>query len=96
MHVLFSFGAIQAGSIIGYVPDISSARGAAEDMLHLVDSHPEIDAEATDGKMIDVSIGRIQLKNVHFRYRKCLLSQALGHCDDTRFSLKPRVLILGF
>lgn len=65
-----SFGAIQAGNIFSYVPDISSAKGAAEDMLRLMDSNPEIDAEAVDGKVIDEATGHIELRDIHFRYRK--------------------------
>lgn len=51
-----------------FVPDMSSATGAATDILNLVDSQPEIDARATDGKTPDDVEGRIQLENIHFRY----------------------------
>lgn len=66
-----SFGAIQAGNVFSFVPDISSAKGAAEDMLRLMDSNPEIDAEAVDGKVIDEATGHIELRDIHFRYRTC-------------------------
>lgn len=58
------------GNIFSYVPDISSAKGAAEDMLRLIDSNPEIDAGTTDGKILDKIVGNIELRDIHFRYRK--------------------------
>jgi ATP-binding cassette subfamily B (MDR/TAP) protein 1 len=64
------FGAIQAGNVFSFVPDISSAKGAAEDMLRLVDSKPEIDAESTDGEFIEDAAGHIELRDIHFRYRE--------------------------
>jgi ATP-binding cassette subfamily B (MDR/TAP) protein 1 len=51
-------------------PDISSAKSAGFNVLQLIDSRPEIDAESTEGK--DVSSmtvrGQISLENIHFRY----------------------------
>ena len=47
---------------------MSSATGAATDLLNLLDSQPEIDAQATDGKIPHDVEGRIRLENVHFRY----------------------------
>jgi ABC-type multidrug transport system fused ATPase/permease subunit len=65
-----TFGAIQAGNVFSFVPDISSARGAAEDILKLVDSVPEIDAESEAGKKPDPEKirGQIRLDGIHFRY----------------------------
>ncbi|KAF9557590.1 P-loop containing nucleoside triphosphate hydrolase protein [Agrocybe pediades] len=65
-----TFSAIQAGNVFMYVPDISLARGAAADIIKLLDSMPEIDAESIEGKVIeDKRIeGHIRLDNVHFRY----------------------------
>ncbi|THH18900.1 hypothetical protein EW146_g2189 [Bondarzewia mesenterica] len=62
------FGAIQAGNVFSFVPDISLARGAASDIIHLMDSQPEVDAESTKGKIPQSVRGEIQLENVHFRY----------------------------
>ncbi|KAG7440875.1 P-loop containing nucleoside triphosphate hydrolase protein [Guyanagaster necrorhizus] len=64
------FGAIQAGNVFSFVPDVSSARGAGSDIIRLLDSIPEIDAQSTEGKKIDVAKaqGHIRLENVHFRY----------------------------
>jgi ATP-binding cassette subfamily B (MDR/TAP) protein 1 len=52
------------------VPDISSAKGAATDIVKLLDSLPEIDAESPAGKKIDRSVakGHIRLEGIHFRY----------------------------
>ncbi|KAF8580728.1 multidrug resistance protein 1 [Ramaria rubella] len=44
------FGAIEAGNVFNFVPDISSAQGAGSDTIHLLESTPEIDAESSDGK----------------------------------------------
>ncbi|KAF8645234.1 hypothetical protein AX16_008061 [Volvariella volvacea WC 439] len=65
-----TFGAIQAGNVFSFVPDISSAKGAGSDMIKLIDSIPEIDAESSEGKRVDISKARgyIRIDNVHFRY----------------------------
>ncbi|KAF8574905.1 multidrug resistance protein 1 [Ramaria rubella] len=62
------FGAIQAGNIFAFVPDISSAQGAANDIINLLDSTPEIDAESLEGKNPENIQGHIRLEDVHFRY----------------------------
>ncbi|KAK0464466.1 P-loop containing nucleoside triphosphate hydrolase protein [Desarmillaria tabescens] len=64
------FGAIQAGNVFSFVPDVSSAKGAGSDILRLLDSVPEIDSESTEGKKVDIAKahGHIRLENVHFRY----------------------------
>ncbi|KAJ3756801.1 P-loop containing nucleoside triphosphate hydrolase protein [Lentinula raphanica] len=64
------FGSIQAGNVFSFVPDISSAKGAATDIVKLLDSVPEIDAESSEGKHIDPSQvrGQMRFENVHFRY----------------------------
>ncbi|TDL23269.1 P-loop containing nucleoside triphosphate hydrolase protein [Rickenella mellea] len=67
---LFStiFGAIQAGNVFSFVPDISSAKGAATDIINLLDSRPEIDAESESGKVLENVEGQIRFEDVHFRY----------------------------
>ena len=52
------------------MPDISSAKGAGLNILKLLDSRPIVDAESTEGKLVDlkVSQGHIRLEGVHFRY----------------------------
>ncbi|KAH8825379.1 multidrug resistance protein 1 [Flagelloscypha sp. PMI_526] len=63
-----TFGAIQAGNVFAFVPDISQAQGAGSDIIKLIDSDPEIDAESNEGKKITSSQGRIRLEDIHFRY----------------------------
>jgi ATP-binding cassette subfamily B (MDR/TAP) protein 1 len=56
--------------VFAHVPDISSAKGASSDVIDLIDSRPEIDAESTEGKKVptDMVRGQIRLENIHFRY----------------------------
>ncbi|KIK53745.1 hypothetical protein GYMLUDRAFT_925139 [Collybiopsis luxurians FD-317 M1] len=65
-----TFASIQAGSIFSFVPDMSLAKGAATDIIKLLDTVPKIDAESTEGKVIDSAkvAGQIRFENVHFRY----------------------------
>lgn len=65
-----TFGAIQAGNVFSFVPDVSSAKGAGSDIIKLLDSIPEIDAESDAGQKVDPSKvkGHIRFENVHFRY----------------------------
>ncbi|KAJ4482117.1 P-loop containing nucleoside triphosphate hydrolase protein [Lentinula aciculospora] len=65
-----TFGSIQAGNVFSFVPDMSSAKGAATDIIKLLDSVPQIDSESSEGKRLDPAAvrGRIQFENVHFRY----------------------------
>lgn len=62
------FGAIQAGNVFSFVPDMSSAKGAASDIVDLLDSMPTIDAESTEGKTPQNVQGHIRFENIHFRY----------------------------
>ena len=63
-----TFGTVQAGNVFQFVPDMSSATGAAADTVALLDSQPEIDAQTTDGAVPKDVTGRIRLENIHFRY----------------------------
>lgn len=65
-----TFGSIQAGNVFSFVPDMSSAKGAATDIIKLLDSVPDIDAESTEGKHLDPTQvrGQLRFENVHFRY----------------------------
>lgn len=63
-----TFSAIQAGNVFSFVPDMSSAKSAAADVLKLLDSKPEIDAESPEGDVPTNVQGRIRFENVHFRY----------------------------
>lgn len=62
------FGSIQVGSVFSYVPDISSAQGAANDIVNLLDSVPEIDTESGVGTTPQNVLGHLRLEDVHFRY----------------------------
>lgn len=63
-----TFGAIQAGDVFNWVPDVSSARSASVDLLTLIDSHPEIDAQSHEGHLPNNIQGHIRFESVHFRY----------------------------
>ena len=65
-----AFGAINAGNVFSFVPDISTAKGAGSDIIRLLDSIPEVDAESDEGKKLDHGSvkGHIRLENIHFRY----------------------------
>lgn len=63
-----TFSSIQAGNVFSFVPDVSSAKGAATDIINLLDSRPEIDAESTEGEIPTNVQGRIRFEKVHFRY----------------------------
>ncbi|KAI0673480.1 multidrug resistance protein 1 [Trametes maxima] len=63
-----TFSAMQAGSVFAVLPDIASAKTAASDILKLLDSKPEIDAESPEGAVPKDVQGNIRFENVHFRY----------------------------
>ncbi|TFK28078.1 multidrug resistance protein 1 [Coprinopsis marcescibilis] len=65
-----TFGAIQAGNVFSFVPDVSSAKGAGSDIIKLLDSIPEIDANSESGKKLDTALvkGHLRFENIHFRY----------------------------
>ncbi|KAI6112070.1 P-loop containing nucleoside triphosphate hydrolase protein [Pisolithus croceorrhizus] len=65
-----TFGVMQAGNVFSFVPDVSLARSAGAAIVRLLDSIPEIDAEAPGGKAFqERNIGcQIDLEDVHFRY----------------------------
>ncbi|KAJ3513963.1 hypothetical protein NLJ89_g2654 [Agrocybe chaxingu] len=65
-----TFGAIQAGTMFSFVPDVSSAKSASSDIINLLDSMPEIDADSTEGKIVERQSvkGHIKFENIHFRY----------------------------
>ncbi|KAF8526964.1 P-loop containing nucleoside triphosphate hydrolase protein [Hysterangium stoloniferum] len=62
------FGSIQVGNVVALVPDISSAQGAANDVINLLDSVPTIDSESEDGQTPQNVSGHVRLEDVHFRY----------------------------
>ncbi|KAI0346005.1 P-loop containing nucleoside triphosphate hydrolase protein [Trametopsis cervina] len=62
------FGAIQSGNVFSFVPDMSSAKGAAADIIDLLDSMPAIDSESTEGDVPKDVTGHIRFEGIHFRY----------------------------
>uniref|UniRef100_A0A8H8CEK7 P-loop containing nucleoside triphosphate hydrolase protein n=1 Tax=Psilocybe cubensis TaxID=181762 RepID=A0A8H8CEK7_PSICU len=65
-----TFSAIQSGNLFSFVPDVSSARSAGLDILKLLDTVPDIDAESDSGTHVDSKAieGHIRFEDVHFRY----------------------------
>jgi ATP-binding cassette subfamily B (MDR/TAP) protein 1 len=47
---------------------MSAARGAASEIINLLDSVPNIDAESTEGKKLGQTEGAVRFEDVHFRY----------------------------
>ncbi|KAJ6535983.1 P-loop containing nucleoside triphosphate hydrolase protein [Mycena vulgaris] len=65
-----TFAAITAGTVLQNAPDLSEAKIAAENILTLADSMPQIDADSKSGRMTEAATltGRLSFNNVHFRY----------------------------
>ena len=63
------------------VPDISSARSAALEMIRLLDAKPEVDAESTEGKIPQNVKGNIRLQDIHFRYPTRIRAPVLRGLD---------------
>jgi ATP-binding cassette subfamily B (MDR/TAP) protein 1 len=63
-----TFGSIQAGNAFAFVPDISKSHVAGSEIITLLDSKPDIDAQSKEGKVPQNVKGRIEIKEVHFRY----------------------------
>lgn len=66
------------------MPDVSSAKGAAEDMLRLMDSKPQIDGDgegreilskgekSIKGTAIASKSGHVEIRNIQFEYRMAI------------------------
>ncbi|KAL6304388.1 P-loop containing nucleoside triphosphate hydrolase protein [Sparassis latifolia] len=63
-----TFSAIQAGNVFSFVPDVSSAKSSASDIVTLLDMRPEIDAQSKEGEIPLTVEGHIRFEDVHFRY----------------------------
>jgi ATP-binding cassette, subfamily B (MDR/TAP), member 1 len=59
---------MQAGNVFAFVPDVSLAQGAASDIISLLDSRPDVDAESKEGNIPKDVKGHICFQDVHFRY----------------------------
>ena len=57
---------MQAGNVFAFVPDISSAKGAANAIIQLLDSTPLTDTESTGKKLVPGEM--VQARNIHFTY----------------------------
>jgi ATP-binding cassette subfamily B (MDR/TAP) protein 1 len=53
------FASIQVGNVFNFVPDMSKARGAANDIVNLSAMEPEIDADSTAGIKVTKTEGTI-------------------------------------
>jgi ATP-binding cassette, subfamily B (MDR/TAP), member 1 len=62
------FGAESAGTVFAYAPDFAKARHAAATLKALFDRKPEIDSWSRDGRQVSTLEGRVEFKDVHFRY----------------------------
>ncbi|KAH8736104.1 multidrug resistance protein [Ilyonectria robusta] len=62
------FGAQSAGAIFSYSGDMSKAYSAAQEIKDLLDREPKIDTWSQEGEAIASAEGRIEFRNVHFRY----------------------------
>ena len=68
LQPLTSFSSAQAGNVFAFTPDFSQSKSASEDIIRLLDAKPEIDSEGTDGKTLESVTGKIELREIHFRY----------------------------
>ncbi|KAJ5653255.1 Leptomycin B resistance protein [Penicillium lividum] len=62
------FGAQSAGSIFAFAPDMGKAQESARELKTLLDYKPSIDTWSTDGEKVEEIEGRIEFRDVHFRY----------------------------
>lgn len=62
------FGAQAAGQLFTFIPDIVKAKHSANQLKMLFDRRPVIDTWASHGQSLDQVQGRIEFKNVYFRY----------------------------
>jgi ATP-binding cassette, subfamily B (MDR/TAP), member 1 len=62
------FGAQAAGNIVSFAPEFGSGRGAAEHFKEMVELQPKIDSWSTLGDSVDSVQGKIEFKDVVFRY----------------------------
>lgn len=62
------FGAQSAGTIFSFAPDMSKAKGAAQELKVLFDRQPAIDTWSNTGDKVESVDGTVEFRNVHFRY----------------------------
>lgn len=61
---------MEAGDIFQYVPDASKASSSARSIFHVLDNQPKVDADSTDGIVLDPAQvkGHVSFSGVRFRY----------------------------
>jgi ATP-binding cassette subfamily B (MDR/TAP) protein 1 len=64
------FATMEAGDIFQYVPDASKAGSSARSIFRVIDNKPTVDADSSDGIVLDPASvrGHLTFQNVHFRY----------------------------
>ena len=62
------FGSQSAGALFSLAPDMSKSRQAASEMKTLFDRRPKIDSRSSQGVAVPAMHGRIEFRDVHFRY----------------------------
>lgn len=56
-------------SALGNLPsDLSKSEGAAASIFEILDSKPRIDSSSSEGIMLDVIEGNIELQHISFKY----------------------------
>lgn len=64
------FGAQSAGTSFSFAPDLSKAIQAGVTLKRLYDRTPEIDVWSEEGAVLSDVEGRVEIRDVHFRYRE--------------------------
>ncbi|BFZ54826.1 hypothetical protein PYCC9005_001863 [Savitreella phatthalungensis] len=66
--IAITFGGQSAGSFFSFAADMSKAHESGQEILQLLERNPEIDVWSEQGERGGVQDGRIEFKDVHFRY----------------------------
>lgn len=61
-------GAFSIGSALPYLNAVSTAIGVAENLYGIIDRVPEIDSYSKNGIQLKQVTGKIEVRNVDFRY----------------------------
>lgn len=61
-------GAFSIGSALPYLNSVSTAIGVAENLYSIIDRVPKIDSYSESGLKPKEVIGKIEVRNVDFRY----------------------------
>lgn len=66
--IAITFGGQSAGQFFSFAPDITKAKGSAQEVISLYEREPEIDVWSKEGSPDGVQEGFIEFEDVHFRY----------------------------